>query len=181
MILKWELCFLFPFQNEYKCGYMLKSIVFGSFYHPFQDGYKNFRKTDIVSVASPGQDTSYLKPPSAVFFCNARTVTKSWCSVGMFFWQIHKFQIHKLVSRCDHLNISTMYSVFDWKEFLNIIIQAGIFREYRNKCFWRPKCFGKGTTSDYAVADIKREGGSSDYAVSEIRREMPFSPSVLHA
>ena len=54
MISKWELCFLFPFQNEYECGYMLKSIVFGSFYHPFQDGYKNFRKTDIVSVASPG-------------------------------------------------------------------------------------------------------------------------------
>ena len=54
-----QACFLFPFQNEYdqKCGYMLKQIVFGSFYHPFQDGYKKFRKTDIVSVASPGQDT----------------------------------------------------------------------------------------------------------------------------
>ena len=48
-------CFLFPFQNECECGYMLKSIVFGSFYHPFQDGYKNFRKTDIVSMASPGK------------------------------------------------------------------------------------------------------------------------------
>ena len=36
---------------------MLKQIVFGSFYHPFQDGYKKFRKTDIVSMASPGQDT----------------------------------------------------------------------------------------------------------------------------
>ena len=33
-------CFLFPFQNEYD-GYMLKQIVFGSFYHPFQDGYKS--------------------------------------------------------------------------------------------------------------------------------------------
>ena len=30
---------------------------------------------------------------------------------------MHKFQIHKLVYRRDHLNISTMYSVFDWKEF----------------------------------------------------------------
>ena len=39
----------------------------------------------------------------------------------------------------------------------------------------------KGTTSDYAIADIKWEGSSSDYAVSEIRQEMPFSPSVLHA
>ena len=35
-----------------------------------------------------------------------------------------------MVSRRDHLNISTMYSVFDW--ILNIIIQEGIFREYRN-------------------------------------------------
>ena len=30
---------------------------------------------------------------------------------------MHKLQIHKLVSRRDHLNISTMYSIFDWKEF----------------------------------------------------------------
>ena len=30
---------------------------------------------------------------------------------------MHKLQIHKLVSRRDHLNTSTMYSVFDWKEF----------------------------------------------------------------
>ena len=32
-------------------------------------------------------------------------------------WQMHKLQIHKLVSRHDHLNISTMYNIFDWKEF----------------------------------------------------------------
>ena len=83
MISKCELCFLFPFQNEYECRYMLKSIVFGSFYHPFQDGYKNFRKTDIVSVASPGLDTSYLNRLLQSFLY-ARTVTKSWCSVGMF-------------------------------------------------------------------------------------------------
>ena len=56
----------------------------------------------------------------------------------------------------------------------------GIFREYWNKCFWRTKCFGKGTSSVYSIADIKREGRSSDYAISEIKREMPFSPSVLH-
>ena len=32
----------------------------------------------------------------------------------------------------------------------------------------------KGHSSDYDVADIKREGSSSDYAVTEIRREIPF-------
>ena len=92
MILKCELCFLFPFQNEYKCGYMLKLIVFGSFYHPFQDGYKNFHKTDIVSVASPGQDTSYLNRLLQSFLY-ARTVTKSWCSVGMFFDRYTNFKV----------------------------------------------------------------------------------------
>ena len=56
-----------------------------------------------------------------------------------------------------------------------------IFREYQNKCFWRTKCFGKGTSSVYGIVDIKWEGRSSDYAVFQIKREMPFSPSVLHA
>ena len=160
-------CFLFPFQNEYD-GYMLKQIVFGSFYHLFQDGYKKFRNTDIVSLAST---RGILEPPSAVF-----SVYQNHYQMLVFcwhvFWQMHKFQIHKLVSRCDYLNISTMYSV---------IIQVGIFREYRNKCFWRTKCFGSGTSSVYGVADIRQEGRSSDYAVSEIKWEMSFSPSVLHA
>ena len=65
------------------------------------------------------------------------------------------------------------------KRILNIITQAGIFWEYRNKYFWRRKCFGKGTSSVYGIADIKQEGRSSDYAVSEIKLEMPFS--LLHA
>ena len=30
---------------------------------------------------------------------------------------MHKLQIHKLVYRHDHLNISTVYSIFDLKEF----------------------------------------------------------------
>ena len=77
MISKCELCFLFPFQNEYECGYKLKS--------------KNFRKTDIVSVASPGQDTSYLNN-LLQFFLYARTVTKSSCSVGMFFDRYTNFK-----------------------------------------------------------------------------------------
>ena len=176
-----------------KCGYMLKQIVFGSFYHPFQDGYKKFRKTDIVSMARPGQDTWYLNH-LLQSFVYARTVTKSWCSVGMFFDRC---------TNCKFINwypdvtiwILVQCTVFWLKRIWNIIIQAGIFREYQNKCFWRPKWFGKGTTSvygivdikregrssDYAVADIKREGRSSDYVVLEIKREMPFSPSVLHA
>ena len=91
MIFEMRVCFLFLFQNEYECGYMLKSIVFGSFYHPFQDGYKKFRKTDILSMASPGQDTSYLNHLLQSFLY-ARTVTKSWCSVGMFFDRYTNFK-----------------------------------------------------------------------------------------
>ena len=41
---------------------------------------------------------------------------------------MHKLQIHKLVSRCDHLIISTMYSVFDWKEF-EILSYRWVFLE----------------------------------------------------
>ena len=75
MIFEMGACFVFLFQNEYECGYMLKSIVFGSFYHPFQDGYKKFCKTDILSMASPGQDTSYLNclPQS---FCEPELLPK---------------------------------------------------------------------------------------------------------
>ena len=56
----------------------------GTFYHPFQDGYKKFCKTDILSLASPGQDTWYLNHLLQSFLY-AKTITKCWCSVGMFF------------------------------------------------------------------------------------------------
>ena len=49
------------------------------------------------------------------------TTLKGWLKKfhisEIVFWQMHKLQIHKLVSRRDHLNVSTMYSIFDWKEF----------------------------------------------------------------
>ena len=96
-----------------KWGYMLKQIVFGSFYHPFSGWLQKFCNTDIVSLASP---RGILEPPSAVFsVCQNHYQMLVFC--WHVFWQMHKFQIHKLVSRHDPLNISTMYSVFDWKEF----------------------------------------------------------------
>ena len=48
-------CFLFPFQNEYD-GYMLKQIVFGSFYHPFQDGYKS----SVIQILFPWLVQCYI-------------------------------------------------------------------------------------------------------------------------
>ena len=57
-----------------------------------------------------------LELPSAVFsVCQNHYQKLVFC--WHVFWQMHKLQIHKLVSRCDHLNVSTMYSIFDWKEF----------------------------------------------------------------
>ena len=117
MISKCELCFLFLFQNEYECRYMLKSIVFGSFYHP--SGW--LQKISVKQILFPwlvqAREIKVIpEPPSAVFsVCQNCYQKLVFC--WHVFWQIHKFQIHKLVSRRDHLNISTMYSVSDWKEF----------------------------------------------------------------
>ena len=80
---------------------------------PFSGWLQKFRNTDIVSLASA---RGILEPPSAVFsVCQNHYQMLVFC--WHVFWQMHKLQIHKLVSRHDHLNISTMYSVFGWKEF----------------------------------------------------------------
>ena len=58
MISNCELVFFSHFRmNTTKMWVHAEVDFFGSFYHPFQDNYKKFRKTDIVSLASPGQDT----------------------------------------------------------------------------------------------------------------------------
>ena len=80
---------------------------------PFSGWLQKFHNTDTVSLASP---RGILELPSAVFsVCLNRYQMLVFC--WHVFWQMYKFQIHKLVSRRDYLNISTMYSVFDWKEF----------------------------------------------------------------
>ena len=79
----------------------------------FSGWLQKFRNTYIVSMAYARE---ILEPPSAVFsVCQNCYQNLVFC--WDVFWQMHKLQIHKLVSRHDHLNISTMYSVFDWKEF----------------------------------------------------------------
>ena len=92
---------------------MVEQIVFGSFDHPFQDGYKS----SVIQTLSPWLVQGGYLNHLLWYFLYARTITKSWVFCWHVFWQMHKLQIHKLVSRHDHLNISTMYSIFDWKEF----------------------------------------------------------------
>ena len=79
----------------------------------FSGWLQKFCNTDIVSLASP---RGILELPSVVFPVYQNLYQKLvFC--WHVFWQMYKLQIHKLVSRHDHLNISTMYSVSDWKEF----------------------------------------------------------------
>ena len=67
---------------------MLKQIVFGSFYHPFQDGYKS----SVIQILFPwlvqGEYLNHLLQ----YFLYAKTVTKCWCSVGMFFDRCTNFK-----------------------------------------------------------------------------------------
>ena len=91
---------------------------------PFSGWLRKFHNTDIVSLASP---RGIHEPPSVVFsVCQNRYQKLVFC--WHVFWQMHKLQIHKLVSRRDHLNISTMYSVFDWKE-LKLLSYSWAFLE----------------------------------------------------
>ena len=165
MISKCELVFFFLFSEWIRMRGTCWSRLFLAH---FTTLFRMVTKSSVKQILFPWQDTWYLNRLLQSFLY-AKTITKCWCSVGMFFDRYTNFKFIKLVSRRDHLNISTMYSVFWLKRIFNIIIQAGIFREYRNKCFWRPKaqagifreyrnkcfwrpkCFGKGTTSDYAV------------------------------
>ena len=50
-------------------GYMLKLIVFGSFYHPFQDGYKKFPYKQIFFpwLVQAREIKVVPETPSAVF------------------------------------------------------------------------------------------------------------------
>ena len=61
----------------------------------------------------------------------------------MFFWQMHKLQIHKLVSRHDHLNISTMYSVFDWKKFEILSYRRAFLESTKISASEEPNAFEK--------------------------------------
>ena len=60
---------------------MVKQIVFGSFDHPFQDGYKS----SVIQILFPGLVQGGYLNHLLLYFLYARTITKSWCSVGMFF------------------------------------------------------------------------------------------------
>ena len=107
-------CFLFPFQNrcDQNAGMWQRRLYLAHL-------------TTLFRVV---QEIPYLrncllgwsKGHTWTTFCGIFCMQEPLPKVGVLLaclWQMHKLQIHKLVSRCDHLNISTMYSIFDWKEF----------------------------------------------------------------
>ena len=170
-------CFPFPFQNKYdqNAGTWWSRLFLAHLTTLFRMVTK-FCNTYIVSLASP---RGILELPSVVFsVCQNRCQKLVFC--WYVFWQMHKLQIHKLVSRRDHLNISTMYSVFDWKEFEILSYRRVCLESTEISASEELNALEKGTSSVYGVADIKWEGTSSVYAISEIKWEMPFSHSVLH-
>ena len=73
-----------------------------------------------------------------------------------------------------------MYSIFDWKEFELLSYRRAFLESTKITASCGTKCFGKGTSSVYGIADIKQEGTSSVYTVSEIKWENPISSLVLH-
>ena len=112
-------CFLFPFQNE--CVHAEGTCWSRLFLAHFTTLFRMVTKISIKQILFPwliqAREIKVIpEPPSAVFSV-CQNCYQKLVSCWHVFWQIHKFQIHKLVSRHDHLNISTMYSVFDWKEF----------------------------------------------------------------
>ena len=136
-----------------KCGYMLKKIVFGSFYHPFQDGYKS----SVIQILFPWLVQGWYLNCLLQYFLYARTVTKCWCSVGMFFDRCTNFKFTKWYPDMT-IWILVHVQCFWLKRFWNIIIQAGIFTEYRNKCFWRTNTLEKAPAQFIASRILSGKG-----------------------
>ena len=94
-------------------------------------------------MASPGKrNQGHTWTTFCSLFCMPELLPKVGILLACFFDRYTNF---KFINWYLDVTIEYKYNVqcFCLKRILNIIIQAGIFREYRNKCFWRPKCFGK--------------------------------------
>ena len=64
---------------------MVMQIVFGSFDHAFEDGYKSSIIQILFHWLVQGGYLNHLLQ----YFLYARTFTKSWCAVGMFMTDAH--------------------------------------------------------------------------------------------
>ena len=118
-------CFLFPFQN--KCDQNAGTWFLVHLTTLFRIVTK-FHNTDIVSLASP---RGILETHSAVF-----SICKNLYQKLVFCWHVY--------------DTCTNYKFINW--YLDMTI--GMLVKC-TECFWRTKCFGKVTSTVYAVSEIK--------------------------
>ena len=131
---------------------------------PFSGWLQKFCNRDIVSLASP---RGILEPPSAVF-----SVCQNHYQMLVFCW--HVFQIHKLVSRCDHLNISTMYSVFDWKEFQILSYMQAFLESTEISASEELNALEKAPAQFMALQILSRKGEVQIMPFRELSRKCHF-------
>ena len=138
-----EMRALFSFPISEWIWMQVHAEVLAHFTTLFRMVTKYFCKTDILSMASPGKrNQGCTWTTFCSLFCMPELLPKVGVLLACFFDRYKNF---KFINWYLDVTIEYKYNVqcFCLKRILNIIIQAGIFREYRNKCFWRPKCFGK--------------------------------------
>ena len=143
MISKCELFFFSYFQMNMNAGTCWSWLFLAHFTTLFRMVTKYFCKTDILSMASLGKrNQGRTWTAFCSLFCMPELLPKVGVLLACFFDRYKNF---KFINWYLDGTIEYKYNVqcFCLKRTLNIIIQADIFREYRNKCFWRPKCFGK--------------------------------------
>ena len=117
MISKCELVFFSHFRMNANAGTCWSRLFLTHFTTLFRMVTKISVKQILFPWLVQAREIKVIPEPPSAFFSVCKKCYQKLVSCWHVFWQIHKFQIHKLVSRRDHLNISTMYSVFDWKEF----------------------------------------------------------------
>ena len=135
---------------------------------------KYFRKTDILFMASPGKrNQGRTWTAFCSLFCMPELLPKVGVLLACFFDRYKNF---KFINWYLDVTIEYKYNVqcFCLKRILNIIIQAGIFREYRNKCFWRPKCFGKAIPQIMTLRILSGQGAVQIMPLWKLGRKFHF-------
>ena len=136
---------------------------------------KYFCKTDILSMASPGKrNQGRTWTAFCSLFCMPELLPKVGVLLACFFDRYKNF---KFINWYLDMTIEYKYNVqcFCLKRILNIIIQAGIFREYRNKCFWRPKCFGKAIPQIMTLQILSGKGAVQIMPLRKLGGKFHFS------
>ena len=145
--------FLFPFQN--KCDQNAGTWWCRLFLAHLTTLFRLVKEIHFSQKLFARLVWDILEPPSVVF-----SVCQNFHQNLVFCWHVY--------DRCTNCKFINWYpdvtiwmlvqcTAFLIEKNLNYYHIGGYLRECWNKCFWRAKCFGKGTSSVYAVAEIKQE------------------------